>query len=663
MCGIVGILNLRSTRPVEVDELKGMVAQMIYRGPDEYGLYRDRAIGLGVARLSIIDLVTGSQPMTNETEEIWTVFNGEIYNYSELQEELVAQGHRFKSRSDTETLTHLYEEHGIDFVTHLNGQFAIALWDRMRQRLILARDRAGIRPLFYTIHEGRLLFASVVKSLFAIKGVARQIDPVGLDQVITFWTTVGQQTAFKGVFEVPPGHFLEVEGDQTRLRRYWDYEFPDEDGSTEVLSEAAYSESLYNALQTSVELRLRSDVPVGAYISGGVDSAVVMALLADRTSRPFHTFSVEFEDQQYDESPYQRVVADYFETEHHTIRCNYADIGETFPQVVWHAEKPLFRTAPVPFFLLSRLVRQTGLKVVLSGEGADEVLWGYDTFKEHKIRLFWQRNPSSALRPLLLKHLFPQLPHYDKKYFHFIKMFYQQGLEMVDDRFYSHRPRWRNNVALKGYYSKDLADRLSDYDAETCLAEWLHPRFDQWNPLQRTQYLETLTLLPGYLLSSQGDRMSMAHSVEARYPFLDHNVIATCAAIPGNLKMRRLEDKYLLRRTFAGAMPKEIASRPKHAYIAPDLKSFFHDKAPDYVAELLGSRALLDAGFFDPKAVSRLTRKFEKAQPEIISYRDNMALVVILSSQLLHHMYVNAYEPVALPASVTFEVRGPLADS
>ncbi|MDV2502403.1 MAG: hypothetical protein RX318_00400 [bacterium] len=207
MCGIVGILNLRPDHPAAINELKGMVAQTIYRGPDEYGLYRDQAVGLGVARLSIIDLVTGSQPMTNETEEIWTVFNGEIYNYCELQEGLAAQGHRFRSRSDTETLTHLYEEYGVDFVTHLNGQFAIALWDRARQRLILARDRVGIRPLFYTIHEGCLLFASVVKSLFTIKGVPRQLDPVGLDQVVTFWTTVGQQTAFEGIFEVPPGRF------------------------------------------------------------------------------------------------------------------------------------------------------------------------------------------------------------------------------------------------------------------------------------------------------------------------------------------------------------------------------------------------------------------------------------------------------------------------
>ncbi|MFZ4695465.1 MAG: asparagine synthase (glutamine-hydrolyzing), partial [Verrucomicrobiia bacterium] len=524
MCGIAGYLNPEGHPPTTQEEiLTRMLSIIRHRGPEGAGILTSPLAALGAVRLSIVDLEHGQQPIGNETSDVFVVFNGEIFNHRELRQELENRGHRFATHADTEVLVHLYEEHGVDFLGHLNGQFAIALWDVKKEQLLLARDRPGIRPLFYTQVGKQLIFASEIKSVLCYPGVKRVFHGEGLDQILTFWTTIGKTTLFEGINELPPAHYMLVRRDgEPRIQRYWDYDFPGS-SSPERADFALQKEKLDAVLSEAVRLQLRADVPVGVYLSGGLDSSVLSALVSRCTADRFKTFSVEFEDATLDESRFQHAVAARYGTEHHAVRCSPRDVGTVFPEVIWHTEKPVFRTAPAPLYLLSKLVRDHGIKVVLTGEGADEMLWGYDTFKEQKIREFWRRRPESQMRPLLLKRLFPYLSHYsNNRYYQLIRMFYQTDLMSEDASGYSHLPRWRNNAALKSLYSTDFRASLGTVSPRDTLDSLLPGHFDRWQSLERNQYLETMTLLPGYLLSSQGDRMSMAHSVEGRVPFLDH---------------------------------------------------------------------------------------------------------------------------------------------
>ena len=405
MCGIAGILTNSSQNPPERAELAAMIATLHHRGPDGTGQLIDGAIGLAHARLSIIDIAGGQQPIHNEDLTVQVVFNGEIFNYVELRGELVERGHRFYTHSDTEVIVHLYEEHGERFVDHLNGQFAIALWDSRRQRLVLVRDRTGIRPLFYTEAAGRLVFASEVKALFALPEVRRSLDARALAEICTYWSPLAPRTAFEGVSSLPPGHVMVVEGNVRRLHRYWDWTFPDaQTGSADQdRPEADYADELRELLIDSVRLQLRADVPVGAYLSGGLDSSIVTSIIRNFSDTPLRTFSLTFEDAEFDESAYQQELVDYLGTKHTSIRCTRGDIAASFPRTILHTESPIVRTAPTPLMLLSGHVREAGYKVVLTGEGADEVFGGYDLFKEAKIRRFWARSPNSVSRPRILE--------------------------------------------------------------------------------------------------------------------------------------------------------------------------------------------------------------------------------------------------------------------
>jgi len=383
MCGIAGILQLGEAAPPALGEIDAMIGALQHRGPDEFGLYRDDRAGLGHARLSIIDLKTGQQPLANEDDTLWVVFNGEIFNYIELRAELVAHGHRFRTESDTEVIVHAYETWKESAFARFNGQFAIALWDAKDQSLVLARDRLGVRPLYLCEHAGRLYFASEVKAIFAADAsIPRALDPVGLTETFTFWSVVPPQSVFSGISELEPGHVLTVSRESRTLRRFWQLRYPAgrTAGFKGSLEDAA--EAVRSALDQAVTLRLlRSDVPVGSYLSGGLDSSLIAALARRVKGDRFSTFSIRFEDAEYDETPWQRMVARRIASDHHEIVVRRADIGATFPAVILHAERPLLRTAPVPLFLLSRLVHETGIKVVLTGEGADEMFAGYDLFR------------------------------------------------------------------------------------------------------------------------------------------------------------------------------------------------------------------------------------------------------------------------------------------
>jgi asparagine synthase (glutamine-hydrolysing) len=643
MCGIAGMVALHEgVAPPEVDDLRAMIRAIRHRGPDEFGIYRHPRAGLGHARLSIIDLATGQQPLSNEDGTLWVVFNGEIFNYVELRAELVALGHRFRTQSDTEVIVHAWEAWGEACFRRFNGQFAIALWDAAREALVLARDRLGVRPIYLCEHGGRLWFASEVKALFAGDAtIPRALDPVGLAETFTFWTVVPPQSVFAGVTELEPGHVRIVAQGRIRDRAFWTPAYSTAP-SPEPRSIEEAVDVVAGALEQAVRLRmLRADVPVGSYLSGGLDSSLIAALGRRVKGDRFLTFSIRFEDAEYDETAYQRAVADLIESDHREILVRRRDIAEAFPEVVAHAERPLLRTAPAPLFLLSRLVHDSGIKVVLTGEGADEMFAGYDLFREGKVRRFWGRHPESRLRPRLLERLYPYLARSPIAQQAMAREFFGRGREGWRAPGFAHRPRWDSAAALQRLFAADVRAAAQDTDVVARLLATLPAEFRDWPFLAQDQYLEVRTLLSGYLLSSQGDRMLMAHSVEGRFPFLDPEVVELANALPAEHKLRVLDEKHVLKRVARGLVPDEVLRRPKQPYRAPDALSFVGDTAPDWVGQLLAPGAAKAAGVFEPRAVERLWHKCRMARGAgQFSNADNMALVGVLSTHLLYEQLV-----------------------
>lgn len=645
MCGIAGILNLKEN--IKLYEgysiIKHMIAVLRHRGPDENGFYIDEKIALGHARLSIIDLKGGRQPIHNEDKTLLIVFNGEIFNYVELRNLLRSKGHDFYTKSDTEVIIHLYEEYGTNCLKYLNGQFAFAIWDRVQKTLFIARDRVGIRPLFYTLADDSLIFASEIKALFMHDKVERRIEPISLDQIFTFWITVSPRTAFKNIYELPAGHYMIIRDGRQIIRKYWDFDFIN-DGK--LTTEAEYAEELRELLIDSSRLQLRADVPVGAYLSGGIDSSVITAIIKKYTNTSLRSFSVTFDDGQYDESEYQKDVISFLNTEHSNIKCTYSDIGKIFPQVIWHTEKPILRTAPAPLYLLSKLVRESGYKVVLTGEGSDEILAGYDIFKETKVRRFIERNPNSKFRPLILKRLYPYLANSPVRYLQYAEAFFNINTNGYPPHFYSHIPRWSTTEKTKVFFSSELREELKNYKNIDELSDFLDINWGLFDDLSKAQYLEAKTLLPGYILSSQGDRVAMANSVEGRFPFLDHRVIEFCCRLPSHIRMKGLKEKYILKESMKDLIPASIIKRTKQPYMAPDSKSFFKGKHLDYIDEILSERYLKESGLFDAKAVSLLRKK--AIQSPILGFKDNMAIVGIVSTLLLYEMFIKDFMGTAV---------------
>ena len=622
--------------------LERMIHTLHHRGPDGYGYHAADRIGLAHARLSIIDLATGDQPIRNERGDVWTVFNGEIFNYIELRAELVAQGHHFYTQSDTEVIVHLYDRHGDRFVEYLNGQFAIALWDARRQRLVLARDRAGIRPLFHTRARGATWFASEVKALLAVLPERARLDPQGLVEALGLWAPADPDTAFEGVSSLPPGHLLAIEADgRETLTRYWDWDFPPAGSPRAFASVEQATAELRALLVDAVRLQLRADVPVGAYLSGGLDSSGIVAMIRGFTDTPVRTFSVAFEDAEFDESDHQQAMVRHLGTDHTTLRVTRRQIGEAFPRLVRHAEAPVLRTAPVPLMLLSASVREHGYKVVLTGEGADEVFGGYDLFKEAKVRRFWARQPGSTLRPKLLGRLYSYLENSPVRNPAFAQSFFGQGMDYLDRPVFAHVPRWTTSQRALAFLSPEMRAAVGAWDAPSWYEQRLPVGIMSWGPLARDQYVEAKSLLAAYLLAAQGDRVAAANSIEGRVPYLDHRVIEFGNRLPEHWKIRGMTEKYLLRRALADLLPLDIVTRTKQPYRAPDSRSFFFDgQALDFVDDLLGAERLRKAGYFDPVAVGRLVDKCRAGKAT--GFADNQAFVGILSTMLLDESFVRS---------------------
>ena len=641
MCGIAGCFTLaEGDGPPSLEVLTRMAASLHHRGPDEQGVYRDARVGLAHARLSIIDLSTGQQPMLSADEQAVICFNGEIFNYVELREELRAEGRPFRTKSDTEVLLQAWLAWGERCFERFNGQWAVALWDRKNRRFVLSRDRLGIRPLHVARHGGKLWFASEVKAIFAgAPDFPRAFDPVGLDQTFTFWASLAPRTPFAGVEELPPGASLIIDARAGKEQRSFHYvqRFPEgpEDsfgfhGSIEDATEAVSA-----TVADAVRLRMvRADVPVGSYLSGGLDSSFVAALGVRHRGETFQTFSIRFEDAEYDETEFQRLMVERVGSRHHEIVVGRGDIAAAFPEVVRHAERPLLRTGPAPLYLLSKLVRDSGVKVVLTGEGADEAFAGYDLFREGKARRFWARRPESKCRPALLSRLYPYLSRSPVAQRAIAMQFFGRELDRASEPGFGHGTRWAAAAALKRLFSPETREAVGAFDAQAELLADLPPGFARWTDLARDQYLETRTLLSGYILSSQGDRMLMAHGVEGRFPFLDARVFELACRLPASYKLKVLDEKHVLKRAARPLVPAPILARKKQPYRAPDALSFAGDAVPERIALAVSPEAVRRAGVFDPVLVERLWAKAQRGAAQF-SNADNMALVGVLSTQLL----------------------------
>ncbi len=650
MCGIAGIVD---HSPPESKEhlLRRMLGLIRHRGPDAFGIYRDEDVGLGSARLSILDLEGGDQPIHNENRSVWIVYNGAVFNHPDLREDLEKKGHRFYTQTDTEVLVHLYEELGTDLFNLLNGQFAFAIWDKRKKTLLLARDRLGIRPLFYHLDNGRLRFGSEIKTLFADFDIRREIDVRALSDIFTCWSTFGANTAFKNVYQLLPGHYAIFSNGKFSIHKYWQLSFAKQSGSVEERPLAGLVEELSALLYDATKIRLRADVPVGAYLSGGLDSTYLTSVVKKYFNNQLRSFSVSFTDQRFDETAFQERVVRVLDTDHRMIRCTEKDIGDNFPAVIWHTETPVLRTAPAPMYQLARLVRDNGFKVVLTGEGSDELFAGYDIFKENRVRRFWAKQPDSSFRPLLIRKLYPDIFSSDTgRAGAFLTGFFKKGLTKVDSPVYSHMIRWDNTSQIRTFFSEDLrgviemADDFADRFSAGLPAEFM-----SWDPLSRAQYIEISILLSNYLLSSQGDRMAMGHSVEGRYPFLDYRVVDFACSIQPKFRLNVLRDKFILRQAANSLIPSELALRPKQPYRAPISRCFMAGPNLNYVDELLSEGGIKQAGYFDAGRVGKLMDKCRKQDGALLSERENMALVGIISTQLLDHQFIRNFPAYPSP--------------
>jgi asparagine synthase (glutamine-hydrolysing) len=649
MCGIAGIVRADLGAEVAEDALRRMAAALRHRGPDGWGMAREAGAGLVSTRLAIFDVPGGWQPMRGSRGTL-LVYNGEVYNHPELRARL---GGDFATTSDTEVVHRLLEREGLATLDRLNGQFALAWWEPAERRLTLVRDRFGVRPLHWTaLPDGGIAFASEAKGLFASGEVAAAADLAGIDEVFTTWGARAPRTAFAGVAQLPPGGLLVWEDGAVVARRTW-WE-PDYDAGAlaarataagplapapSASTDKSGPDDLPDLLADAVRLRLRADVPVGTYLSGGLDSSLVTALAQRASDHELRTFSVAFHDTRYDERAYQQQVAQALGTRHHIVEVGTREIAGAFPAVVAHAETPLIRTAPVPLYLLAQATRAHGITVVATGEGADELFWGYDLFKETALRELHGRAPARA--EALLDELYPYLDvPAERRGPAWRRFFFEAGA--IDDPLFSHQPRIAATGIVRAFYRQEVAHALAvDGEAAGRLRADLPAGFARWSALERAAYLELTTLLAPNLLAAQGDRVAMAHGVEGRFPFLDHRVFEASVALPPQRKLGpNLREKAELRALAERLLPRAVVERPKQPYRAPAVPPFFDDGAPSWVAERLEARALDDVGIFDPARVAGLLRRCRSGRAN--GFREGMALVGILSTQVWHKRFCGA---------------------
>lgn len=615
-----------------------MAGELSHRGPDGTGLLTDGNFGMINTRLAVIDLAQGDQPIANEDGRFHVVQNGEIYNYLELRAQLQCLDHVFTTQSDTEVLVHAFEEWGPACLEKLNGEFAFAIWDTLTRRLFLARDRFGVRPLFLSQTAGSLAFASEARALLRQPGLSRQLSAAAVVQTFQLWSTLPGQSAFSGIRELPAGHWLSWQpGQDLEMQRWWDLDFShtEQTASTEDLAS-----ELRELLLDSVRLRTRADVPVGVYLSGGLDSSAITALLQQAGTPLLEAFGVGFQDSRFDETSQQDEVAGALGVNLKRVTVSDADIAELFPRVIELSERPMLRTAPAPLLRLSALARASGYRVVLTGEGADELLGGYSIFKEAMLRRFWARDPDSKLRPQLFGRLHPYLNRDLSRGGGLLASYFGAGLTQTDDPLYSHHNRYRNGARNLRFLSSEAVSAAGDPESQ--LRAMLPANFSDFDALGKAQYLEARTFMEGYLLHSQGDRMLMGSGVEGRFPFLDHRVAEFAMRLPARLRLNGLDEKYLLRKAVTPLLPEATRRRTKRPYRAPLLAPFLGDAAPEWVAALLDPANVSKSGLFDTDKVGKLVTKVSRNLQTGTSEMDEMGLIGVISTLLLKEKLVDA---------------------
>ncbi|HSC21927.1 MAG TPA: asparagine synthase (glutamine-hydrolyzing), partial [Solirubrobacterales bacterium] len=586
MCGIAGYLDLRGERPAEEPVLRAMAETLRHRGPDDEGYFTDGPLGFGFRRLKIIDLEGGAQPMTNEDGSLVLVCNGEIFNYRELREELIAAGHAFRTRCDVEVLLHLYEEHGPALLDRINGQFAFALWDRGARRLLLARDHFGVNPLFYATFDGTFLFGSEIKAILAHPSARREVDLTGLDQVMTFPGLVSPRTVFRGIASLAPGHLLLVDASGVQEREYWDLLYPCEGEAADAAGEDEHVARLAEALERSVRRRLQADVPVGFYLSGGLDSSLIAALIHEISPQQArHSFSIDFVDASISETRFQETVARRVGSHPHRVTFDWNEIASRLERTLLHCECPLRETYNTCSLALSAAARGAGVPVVLTGEGSDELIAGYVGYRFDRFGL--RRTAGVSLVEEALRE------------------------RLWGDRSFVYELDHTGfNEVKTALYSEALAARFAEFD---CLAFPLvdRERLRGRHPLHKRSYLDFKLRLSDHLLSDHGDRMAMAHAVEARYPFLDLEVVAAAVATPPELKLHGLTEKYVVKRVAAERVPPEIVRREKFGFHAPGSAYLLQQKV-EWVEDMLSPARIARSGYFNPQAVARLKESYSQ---------------------------------------------------
>jgi asparagine synthase (glutamine-hydrolysing) len=630
MCGICGKLEFDPEASVAPALVKRMADAIVHRGPDDEGYYIKGQIGLGFRRLSIIDLSGGHQPLSNEDGSIWIIFNGEIYNYQELRSELVSKGHIFRTKSDTEVIVHLYEEFGPDCTKKLRGMFAFAIWDSVRKTLFLARDRVGIKPLYYYLAENFISFGSEMKAILVDPAVRREIDPAMIDRFLTYYYLPGSATLFRNFFKLYPGHWLLVSGGKIQIQSYWDLHFqPFEAGeSSEELEQQVVS-----ILDESVQMHMISDVPVGFLLSGGVDSTAMLGLASQKTDKPISSYTIGFSyPGVIDERPYARLAAERFGSNHHEITIDSKEFASFLPEYVRYMEEPVCEPAGVLLYYISRLARQF-VKVLISGEGGDEAFGGYHNY----MYMFWLERIKKALGPFrsAAAQCADVIGHVSDSR---VLKKYAPLMNVSLDEYYLSRnssPYQYFNRTSSAIYIPEMSRRKDAFRSFDVARDLLSAR-PGYGPLEKMLYVDIKTWLPDDLLI-KADRMTMANSIELRVPFLDHKVLEFAARLPRNQKIRGWKTKHLLKKALAKHVPGEILDRRKVGFPNP-ITSWLTGDLMDMVKDILLDSKSVSRGYFRKEAIEALIKdnvRTSRFTSEIFS------LVVL---ELWHRAFVDSPE-------------------
>lgn len=631
MCGICGKINFSSSNRINERLLHRMTEIIQHRGPDDSGLYINNNVGLGIRRLSIIDLDTGHQPISNEDKSIWVVLNGEIYNYLDLRKSMEAKGHQFQTKTDTEVITHLYEEFGLDCIKKLRGMFAFALWDNKEKKLFLARDRIGQKPLYYAIVDGSLVFGSEIKVILQDPKIERRIDKQALDEYLEYGFIPSPKTIYKGIYKLPPAHYLICKNGKIIIKRYWSVEYHPDNNK----SEKFYTQRLTELINESVKLRLMSDVPLGSFLSGGLDSSLIVAIMSGMSSHPIKTFSIGYKENSFNELKYARIVSDHFNTDHNELEVN-CEVESILPKLVWHLDEPFADSSIIPTYYVSKMA-QKHVKVSLSGDAADEIFAGYRRYKARRMINYFNYIPKWIQEKILYnlsKHLPESVAYTGTSNIKKFKRFLETASIVNKDPWFSSAPIFNQDQKNK-LYKSNFDDNVqfdspgffdANYQPTSSFANLMPKDKDQ---ITHMLMRDLVTSLPEQMLN-RVDRMSMAVSLEARAPLLDHKIIEFMAKVPTSLKLKGFTSKYILKKSVEHLLPKNIVYRNKQGFAMP-MASWLKHELKSYVGDYLLSETSQSHNYFNKKYIEEIINKHNNG------YHDyNRQIWALLSFEIWH---------------------------